>query len=134
MHSGLEKAAPDCSGRRHVLCMDRCPARTPFLSPIAGPSPRRSAADPPAVLALLANRCPDRSRRHHDKHLLRGGSAIRGSEFHPIPPGDYSVLLDAQAKQDYIKVNRSYRFFAVRLMLLRAEGIARYAKTTHGTA
>ena len=51
-------AALRCRGRRHVLRMDRGPARTPCLSPLAGPRASRSAADPPAVLALLGKSPP----------------------------------------------------------------------------
>jgi hypothetical protein len=84
--------------------MDRYSARTPCLSPLAGSSARRFAADPPAVLALLANRGPDRSRCHHDQHLLRGELAIHGPEFHAVPPGNHSILLGAEAKQEFIDV------------------------------
>ena len=69
------------------------------LSPLAGTSARRAAPDPPAILALLANRRAGRSRRHRDQHLLRGGLAILGPELHAVPAGDHSFLLDAEAKQ-----------------------------------
>jgi hypothetical protein len=69
-------AAPRCCGRRNGLRVDRYPTRTPCLSPIAWSSARRSATDPSAVCALLADSCSDRSRRHHDRHFLSGGSAI----------------------------------------------------------
>ena len=71
-----------------------------------GPCARRSATDPLAILALLANRRPDRSRRDHDQHLLRRGAAIHGAKFHAVPPGNHSVLLGAEAKQGFIDVVR----------------------------
>src|SRR5580692_12025572 len=94
--------------------MDRYPARTHCFSPLAGPSARRSAADPPVFLALLANRCPDRSRRHCDQHLLRGGSAVHGPELHAVPPGDHRILLGSEAKQAYLGVKLWYSLATVR--------------------
>ena len=107
-------AALRCRGRRHVLRVDRCPAGTHFFPPLVGPRARRSATDPPAVLALFADCRPDSSRRHHDQHLLCGGSAIYGPELRAVPPGDHGFLLDVEAnKPQQTQGQRRSRFFNI---------------------
>jgi hypothetical protein len=69
------------------------------VSPRYRKSARRTAPNPSAVFALLADRGPDRSRDHRHQHLSRGGPGILGSEFHPVPAGDYHLLLDNEAKE-----------------------------------
>ena len=95
---GVPAALRRRSGR-NVLRLEHHLARPPVLSPLNRTSARRTAPDPPAVLALLADRRPDRSRSYRHQHLLRGGPGILGSEFHTVPADDYSLLLDAEAKE-----------------------------------
>ena len=85
---------PECSSSGPSSCSPILPFAARSEDARCAQLPIRLPFSPYSQIAAL-----HRTHRHRAQHLLRGGPAILGSEFHAVPAVDHSLLLDHEAEK-----------------------------------